>query len=109
MPPGALQAAGRRAARFMAMSYAEFWPRYLKAHADPRTRALHYLGTLAAAALAVLAGTSGDWRWLAAVPIAGYGPARLGHAVFRHNRPETLSPPARALVDGIRVLRLFPT
>ena len=107
MPPGALQAAGRRAACFTAMSYAEFWSRYLAAHADPRTRALHYLGSLAAAALIVLASASGDWRWLVAAPLVGYGLAWLGHAVFEHNRPETFSHPAWSLLSDIRMLWLF--
>jgi hypothetical protein len=109
MPPGALQAAGRRDARVTAMSFAEFWSRYLNAHADPRTRALHYLGTLGAAAVLVLAGASADWWWLAAAPLVGYGPAWLGHAVFEHNRPLTFAHPAWSLLSDIRMLGLFLT
>ena len=56
----------------MAMRYAEFWPRYLDAHADPRTRALHYIGTLGAAALLALAAASLDWRWMGAALLVGY-------------------------------------
>ena len=41
-----------------------------------------------------------DWRWLAAAPIVGYAPAWFGHAVFEHNRPGNLRPPA--LVAGQR-------
>ena len=109
MPPGALQAAARRAARFMVMSYTEFWARYLNAHADPRTRALHYLGTLGAGALVVLAAAGAEWRWLIAAPIVGYGPAWLGHAVFEHNRPETFAHPAWSLLSDFRMLGLFMT
>src|SRR5260221_10702041 len=109
MLPGALQARGRRKARFIAMSYAEFWARYLNAHADPRTRALHYLGTLGAAALVVLAAARVEWRWLIAAPIVGYGPAWLGHAVFEHNRPETFAHPAWSLLSDFRMLGLFLT
>ncbi len=109
MPPGALQAAERRPARFIAMSYPEFWARYLNAHADPRTRALHYLGTLGAAALLVLAAVGAEWRWLVAAPFVGYGPAWLGHAVFEHNRPETFAHPGWSLISDLRMLGLFLT
>jgi hypothetical protein len=89
------------------MSYAEFWRRYLAAHADPRTRFLHYLGTsLGVAALAV-AGVERDWRWLVAAPLAGYALAWLGHVAFEHNRPETFGHPAWSLASDFRMLGLF--
>jgi len=109
MPPGALQAAVRRAARFRAMNYVEFWPRYLAAHADRRTRVLHYLGTLGAAAFVGLAISLGDWRWLVAAPLVGYAPAWLGHAVFERNRPETFQHPVWSLLSDLRMLELFVT
>ena len=60
------------------MTYAEFWSRYLAAHRDPRTRALHYIGTLGAATCLAFAAIGPDWRWLVAAPILGYAPAWLG-------------------------------
>src|SRR5215472_10122067 len=89
------------------MSYAEFWRRYLLAHADPRTRALHYLGTAFGAAALLAAVVTRDWRWLVAAPILGYGLAWLGHLVFEHNRPETFGHPAWSLVSDIRMFALF--
>ena len=89
------------------MNYAEFWPHYLKAHGDPRSRALHYFGTLAAAALIVIAAAEQDWRWLITAPVAGYGPAWLGHAVFEHNRPATFAHPLWSLWSDVRMLGLF--
>src|SRR5690348_1296317 len=97
MPPGALQPA----AGVIPMSLAEFWPRYLKAHADRRTRALHYVGTISAVAFVGIAAASADWRWLVAAPLAGYGPAWLGHAVFEHNRPETFAHPLWSLASDL--------
>src|SRR5947209_6745687 len=89
------------------MKYAEFWPHYLRAHGDPRSRALHYIGTLAAAGLIVGAAAEQDWRWIIAVPVAGYGPAWLGHAVFEHNRPATFAHPLWSLWSDIRMLGMF--
>ena len=107
MPPRPLQAAEGRAGRISAMTYDEFWTRYLAAHRDPRTRALHYLGTLGAATCLALAAAGHDWRWLVAAPILGYAPAWLGHAVFERNQPATFSHPLWSLVSDFRMLALF--
>ena len=107
MPAGALQAAADQAERFARMKYGEFWLRYLEAHADRRSRALHYLSTSAALACIAGAAIAGDWRWLVAAPIAGYGPAWLAHAAFERNRPETFSHPIWSLLSDCRMLGLF--
>jgi hypothetical protein len=89
------------------MSYAAFWPRYLAAHADPRTRLMHYLGTSFGTAALVVAGLARDWRWLVAAPLVGYALAWFGHLVFEHNRPETFGHPAWSLASDFRMLGLF--
>jgi hypothetical protein len=88
------------------IGYAEFWPRYLAGHADRRTRALHYAGTIAAVAALALAAAR-DWRWLMAAPVLGYGCAWVGHAVFEHNRPATFGHPGWSLLSDFRMLGLF--
>ncbi len=89
------------------MTYSEFWPRYLKAHADPRTRALHYLGSGAGVALLVAFAMTRDWRFLVAAPIVGYACAWFGHFVFEHNKPETFGHPLWSLFSDFRMLALF--
>src|SRR5262249_13110672 len=107
MPPTPLQAAARRARRFRAMNYAEFWPHYLAAHTDPRSRALHYLGTSGAGLLLVIAAVTADWRCAVAAPLVGYGFAWFGHVVFEGNRPATFGHPLWSLWSDIRMLGLF--
>ena len=89
------------------MTYPEFWPRYLAAHADPRTRALHYLGSVVALAMLGMAALQRDWRWLPAAPVIGYASAWLGHLVFEHNPPETFGHPGWSLISDFRMLGLF--
>lgn len=91
------------------MSYSEFWPVYLAAHADPRSRALHYAGTLAAAALLILAVLEREWWWLLGAVVVGYAPAWLGHLVFERNRPATFDHPLWSLLSDFRMLGLFLT
>ena len=89
------------------MTYAEFWPRYLKAHSDPRTKALHFLGTGAAVVLLVVFAITGSWYVLVAAPVVGYACAWTGHAVFEHNKPETFGHPFWSLYSDFRMLALF--
>jgi hypothetical protein len=89
------------------MTYAEFWPRYLAAHADPRTRALHYLGTAAGLLMLVASLVTRAWWWLIVAPVAGYACAWTGHFVFEHNKPETFGHPLWSLYSDFRMLFLF--
>lgn len=89
------------------MTYRQFWRVYLAAHADPRTRALHYLGTLLGVAALVAAAATRDWYWLLAAPVIGYALAWVGHLVFEQNRPATFGHPGWSLISDFRMLGLF--
>ncbi len=88
------------------MSYRAFWSRYLSAHADPRTRALHYLGTLLAMAF-LAAGALFDWRLFLLAPLCGYSFAWFGHFVIERNRPQSFGHPLWSLFSDFRMLALF--
>jgi len=92
-----------------AMSYAEFWPRYLKAHAQPGTRLIHFLGTGLALACLLWAAIAQDWRPLIAAPILGYGFAWAAHLMIEGNRPETFGHPFFSLFSDLRMLFLWTT
>lgn len=78
-------------------TFEQFWPRYLQAHRDPRTRLIHVAGTIAGTAL-VVAAAAARKPWLAAAGLAaGYGPAWLSHALIERNRPETFRAPVASL------------
>ena len=88
------------------MSYGEFWSHYLRAHRDPRTRGLHYMGTLAAL-VALAWGLGHDWRFIILSPILGYAFAWVGHFGFEGNRPATFGHPFWSLFSDFRMLGLF--
>lgn len=87
-------------------NYAEFWPHYLREHAKPATRALHYAGTSGVIALAVAAVATGRPLWLVALPVCGYFFAWLGHFAVERNRPATFRHPAWSLVSDFRMFAL---
>jgi len=80
-----------------------FWLRYLRAHADPRTRRLHATGTLVATALTAVALFKRDPRLFGLALVCGYGPAWYAHARIEHNKPETFSAPLRSLAGDYRM------
>ncbi|MEC3912385.1 DUF962 domain-containing protein [Sphingobium sp. CR2-8] len=78
-------------------SFRAFWPYYLQEHARPATRALHYVGTSLVVGL-LLAAPFARRGWMAAaVPLAGYGFAWVGHGLIEHNRPATFRYPLWSL------------
>jgi hypothetical protein len=89
--------------------FAHFWPYYLRAHMDPRTRGCHYVGTIAGALLFLIGLLHGPW-WLMLVGVgAGYGIAVPSHLLFEANRPATLVNPHWSLVGDFYMLGLFLT
>jgi len=88
-------------------SYAAFWPHYLRAHRDPRTRIAHYLGSALALALLIAAALGRDWRLIVAAPLAGYGCAWFAHAFFEGNRPATFGHPLWSFYSDFRMLALW--
>lgn len=90
-------------------TYAHFWPRYLREHARPATRAIHYVGTGLALGLLAAAIWSGDLRLIAGAVVAGYLFAWVAHAVVERNRPATFTHPWWSLVSDFRMFGLWAT
>lgn len=87
-------------------SFEEFWPHYLKAHSDPKTRALHLGGTLAGLGGAALFLATGHPGWALAGLVMAYGAAWASHAIFERNMPATFTHPLWSLRGDFRMLRL---
>jgi hypothetical protein len=87
-------------------AYRNFWPYYLRQHAKPATRALHYVGT-ALAILSLVAFVGGDgWALLGAV-VYGYLFAWIGHFFIEKNRPATFTHPWWSLISDVRMFGLW--
>ena len=74
-------------------SFREFYPFYLQEHSNKTCRRLHFIGTSLVLALLVAVLITGNWVWLWAFPVIGYGFAWIGHYVYEKNRPATFKYP----------------
>jgi hypothetical protein len=90
-------------------TYAEFWPHYLRAHRNPGTRALHFLGTSLGLVLLAAAILTADWRYLVAAPLVGYAFAWAAHFGVEGNKPATFGHPFWSFASDFRMLALFLT
>jgi hypothetical protein len=74
-------------------TFTEFYPFYLSEHSNPTCRRLHFVGsTLALLCMAALVLTGNFW-WLPAGLVCGYGFAWVGHFGFEKNRPASFKQP----------------
>ena len=88
-------------------SFQEFWPHYLREHAKPATRALHFAGTGLALVLLLVAAAALTWWLVPAAVVAGYLFAWIGHFAVERNRPATFSYPAWSLLGDLRMFWLW--
>ena len=87
-------------------TFAEFWPYYVRHHAQAPTRVLHAIGSSLAVVTVALALAVNPWLLIAA-PVIGYGFAWYAHFFVERNRPATFGHPFWSLAADYRMLFLM--
>jgi hypothetical protein len=87
-------------------TFAEFWPYYVRAHSQARTRVIHAAGSILALACVALSMTVSIWFLLLA-PVLGYACAWYAHFFVEHNKPATFGHPFFSLYADYRMLFLM--
>jgi len=80
-------------------SLREFYPYYLGEHRNGVCRVLHVLGSLLVLSLLAAGTLTENHQILFFIPLAGYGPAWIGHFFFEKNRPATFKYPVYSLIS----------
>lgn len=87
-------------------SFEAFWPYYVGEHRLPSCRVAHYLGSVAAPVMLITALALQLWWLVLLFPVAGYGPAWVGHFIIEKNRPATFTYPVWSLIADYKMLGL---
>jgi len=91
------------------MTFEEFYPEYLAAHRDRRTKLVHTVGLLSGLAVG-LTGLVTRRPALALMGLAlGYLPAFVSHWVFEKNQPKTLEHPGLSFCGDFVMVYQFLT
>jgi hypothetical protein len=78
-------------------SFEDFWPFYVRAHANETNRTLHFVGLTLAVGSAALGLLTRRPALLLAAPVLGYGFAWVGHFAVEGNTPATFGHPLWSL------------
>ena len=84
-------------------SFLEFYPFYLTEHSKSGTRCLHFAGTLLVLLTLGYVLVAQQWRFLALLPVFGYGLAWVAHFAVERNRPATFQYPLYSLAGDFRM------
>lgn len=84
-------------------NFSDFYPYYLREHANVTCRRLHFVGTAGVIALLLLFFFTGNLTILWFLPVIGYGFAWAGHMLFEKNRPATFKHPLYSLLGDFRM------
>lgn len=90
-------------------TFRDFWPFYLREHAQPATRLMHYIGTTIGLCLVLYGLATGNLLWLLGFPLAAYSFAWTSHALVEHNKPATFTYPLWSLIADLRMWALWVT
>jgi len=90
-------------------SYEEFFVYYMKEHQHPGCRALHYLGTVLGTTLVLMSIFTGNYWFILAAILSGYGCAWIGHFGIEKNIPATFGYPGWSFISDYRMCYLFLT
>ena len=74
-------------------SFKEFYPFYLGEHSKSGTKVLHFIGSWCALVCLGALFLSGNFWWLLAGLVLGYGFAWTGHYFIENNKPATFQYP----------------
>ena len=90
------------------MKFREFWPLYLQAHSEPRTRAVHYGATVIGVGSAIAAAIAGEPLLLVGIGIA-YAMAIGAHFWIEKNHSMIRVNPVWAAIADLKMFWLALT
>lgn len=90
-------------------NFKEFWDFYVLEHADARTRAFHFVGSLVGLAILALLIYVGRWYLFALALVPSYGAAWFSHFFIEHNRPATFKYPLWSFAGDWKMVWLMAT
>ena len=89
-------------------SFEEFWPFYVREHAVPACRALHFIGSTLSLVVIAAGIIYSPWILLAA-PVVGYGFAWFGHFFIEKNKPASFKYPLWSFIADWKMWAMILT